>query len=155
MKSVALIAALALALSACATAPKDFYANPSKPKDTALCRAVIETKDTKFQADAAAELNRRGLTAEKCQNMVAMETTAIVGITALAAGVAVVAACTNGCPGGGYTPPRYNDVDCAGGKGDGPYWQYGPIYVGGYDPNGLDADGDGVGCEASDVGYGA
>ena len=83
-----------------------------------------------------------------------METAAIVGIAAVATGVAVVAACQNGCAGGGYSP-SYNDVDCAGGKGDGPLWQYGPVYVGSYDPNRLDADGDGIGCEVSDVAYGA
>lgn len=58
-------AALVAATTAgCATAPKDFYADPSKPKDTALCRAVMETTDPTFQRDAAAELVKRGLTAE-------------------------------------------------------------------------------------------
>lgn len=153
MKSYAFAAALAVALSGCATAPKDFYADPSKPKDTALCRAVMETTDPIFQRDAAEELTKRGLTAEECQNKVAMETAALVGIAAVATGVAVVAACQNGCGGGGYSPR--SDVDCAGGQGNGPLWQYGPVYVGSYDPNRLDADGDGTGCEVSDVAYGA
>ena len=50
----------------------------------------------------------------------------------------------------GYSPclaPAY-DYDCAGGSGDGPKYAYGPIYVTGSDPYGLDADGDGVACES-------
>jgi resuscitation-promoting factor RpfB len=38
------------------------------------------------------------------------------------------------------------DYDCAGGTGDGPYYT-GPVRVTGSDPYGLDADGDGSGCE--------
>ena len=154
MNLYVIAAVLVVALSGCATKPKDFYADPSKPQDTALCRAVMETADPNFQSDAAAELVKRGLTAEECRSRVAMETAAIVGIAAVATGVAVVAACQNGCGGAGYSP-QYDDVDCAGGRGNGPRWQYGQIQVGSYDPYGLDADGDGVGCEASDVGYGA
>ncbi len=154
MKPIALSAILALTLVACATPPKDFYEDPSKPKDTALCRALLETTDATFQRDAAAELVKRGLTLEECQNKVAIETAAIVGIAAVATGVAVAAACSNGCAGGGYTPPN-DDVDCYGGSGDGPRWQYGRVWVGSYDPYRLDADGDGWGCEASDKLYGA
>src|SRR5690554_3505861 len=97
MKPLVLTALVALSLSACATPPKDFYADPTKPKDTALCRAMLETTDRTFQQDVAAELVRRGLTLEECQNRVAMETAAIVGIAAVATGVAVAAACSNGC----------------------------------------------------------
>lgn len=38
-------------------------------------------------------------------------------------------------------------VDCAGGEGDGLAFVEGPVTVTGDDPYGLDADGDGVGCE--------
>jgi hypothetical protein len=38
------------------------------------------------------------------------------------------------------------DYDCSGGTGDGPYFT-GPVRVTGFDPYGLDADGDGYGCE--------
>ena len=38
------------------------------------------------------------------------------------------------------------DYDCSGGTGDGPYYT-GPVRVTGTDPYGLDADGDGYGCE--------
>jgi PASTA domain-containing protein len=39
------------------------------------------------------------------------------------------------------------DYDCAGGSGNGPNYAEGPFQVVGGDPFGLDADGDGVGCE--------
>lgn len=39
------------------------------------------------------------------------------------------------------------DYDCAGGSGNGPNYVDGPIHVGSSDPYGLDADGDGIGCE--------
>jgi hypothetical protein len=48
-----------------------------------------------------------------------------------------------------YDPcvPIASDVDCAGGKGNGPEYVYGPITVIGDDIYGLDRDGDGVACE--------
>ena len=48
----------------------------------------------------------------------------------------------------GYSPclPPASDYDCAGGSGDGPAYT-GTVTVTGSDPYGLDADGDGVGCE--------
>jgi hypothetical protein len=39
------------------------------------------------------------------------------------------------------------DVDCEGGSGNGPRYVAGPVDVVGYDPYGLDADGDGIGCD--------
>ena len=50
----------------------------------------------------------------------------------------------------GYSPclPPASDYDCAGGSGDGPEYVYGTVTVTGYDPFGLDADNDGVGCES-------
>ena len=54
--------------------------------------------------------------------------------------------------GGGCTPgydpclPPASDYDCSGGTGDGPEYT-GYVTVSGADPYGLDADGDGVGCE--------
>lgn len=39
------------------------------------------------------------------------------------------------------------DVDCAGGRGNGPRYIEGPVRVWGDDPYDLDRDGDGVGCE--------
>ena len=43
--------------------------------------------------------------------------------------------------------PIASDVDCAGGKGNGPAYARGPVEVIGYDIYDLDRDGDGVGCE--------
>lgn len=50
----------------------------------------------------------------------------------------------------GYSPciPPGPDVDCAGGSGNGPRYVQGPVRVTGSDPYGLDANGDGVGCES-------
>lgn len=47
----------------------------------------------------------------------------------------------------GACVPIASDVDCAGGKGNGPEYVRGPVYVVGDDIYGLDRDGDGVGCE--------
>ena len=48
-----------------------------------------------------------------------------------------------------YDPcvPIASDVDCAGGKGNGPEYVYGPVTVIGADIYGLDRDHDGIGCE--------
>ena len=43
--------------------------------------------------------------------------------------------------------PSAEDYDCAGGSGSGPEYVEGPIRVRPPDPFGLDADGDGWGCE--------
>ncbi|WP_346347060.1 hypothetical protein [Arthrobacter sp. StoSoilB20] len=43
--------------------------------------------------------------------------------------------------------PVASDVDCAGGKGNGPAYVRGPVTVIGSDIYGLDNDGDGIGCE--------
>lgn len=48
-----------------------------------------------------------------------------------------------------YDPcvPVASDVDCAGGRGNGPAYVRGPVRVIGPDVYGLDRDGDGIGCE--------
>jgi hypothetical protein len=50
----------------------------------------------------------------------------------------------------GYDPciPPGGDVDCGGGSGNGPRYIDGPVSVVGADPYGLDADGDGTGCDS-------
>lgn len=48
---------------------------------------------------------------------------------------------------GACVPVGVEDVDCAGGGGNGPFYVEGPIRVTGPDPYGLDRDGDGVACE--------
>lgn len=49
---------------------------------------------------------------------------------------------------GACLDPNSSDYDCAGGEGNGPDYT-GPVRVVGPDDYGLDADGDGVGCEDS------
>jgi hypothetical protein len=48
-----------------------------------------------------------------------------------------------------YSPcvPIASDVDCAGGRGNGPAYVKGPVRVIGKDIYGLDKDHDGIGCE--------
>ena len=48
-----------------------------------------------------------------------------------------------------YAPcvPIDSDVDCEGGRGDGPSYVSGPVRVIGRDVYRLDEDGDGIGCE--------
>lgn len=48
----------------------------------------------------------------------------------------------------GACVPIASDVDCAGGSGNGPAYVQGPVRVIGSDIYGLDADGDGIGCES-------
>jgi hypothetical protein len=43
--------------------------------------------------------------------------------------------------------PIASDVDCAGGRGNGPAYVQGPVRVIGRDIYKLDRDGDGIGCE--------
>lgn len=47
----------------------------------------------------------------------------------------------------GQCVPIASDVDCAGGKGNGPAYVSGPVYVVGTDIYGLDRNKDGIGCE--------
>ncbi|MBY6048585.1 excalibur calcium-binding domain-containing protein [Vannielia litorea] len=47
----------------------------------------------------------------------------------------------------GACVPIASDVDCAGGRGNGPAYVRGPVYVVGPDVYGLDRDGDGIACE--------
>jgi hypothetical protein len=47
----------------------------------------------------------------------------------------------------GACVPIASDVDCAGGSGNGPAYVQGPVRVVGTDIYGLDADGDGIGCD--------
>ena len=48
-----------------------------------------------------------------------------------------------------YSPcvPIASDVDCAGGKGNGPAYVKGPVKIIGKDIYKLDGDHDGIGCE--------
>jgi hypothetical protein len=87
----------------------------------------------------------------------------LLGLAAVAVAAFGTAACgaaeegsataaVHGSSGGGCTPgytpclPPASDYDCSGGTGDGPKYTS-QVSVSGSDPYGLDADGDGVGCE--------
>ena len=48
----------------------------------------------------------------------------------------------------GACVPIASDVNCAGGSGNGPAYVQGPVRVIGKDIYGLDADGDGIGCDS-------
>ena len=48
----------------------------------------------------------------------------------------------------GACVPIASDVDCEGGKGNGPSYVRGPVYVIGTDIYDLDRDGNGIGCES-------
>lgn len=154
---LAIGAAAAFALSGCATSPSKFYADPAKPDATSLCRVALDARtDAQFRSDVMRELLRRGIHLQDCQNKVATQNGVLVAAALIGVTTAAVIACKGGgCAGGGGGGYVDDDVDCYGGTGNGPRWQYGPIAVGSYDPYGLDADHDGVGCEASDVRYGA
>lgn len=48
---------------------------------------------------------------------------------------------------GACVPIDVEDVDCEGGRGNGPYYVRGPVFVVGPDEYELDRDGDGIACE--------
>ncbi len=146
----------ALVLSGCATSPKNFYADPSKPDDTALCRVLLDSNaDVQYQTDVVQELLRRGMTAEKCREKINTQDAVILGAAVIGLGTAAVIACSNAsCGGAGGGSYGRFDKDCYGGTGDNPV-VHGPIWVGTYDPDRLDADHDGWGCEPIDRAGGA
>ena len=51
----------------------------------------------------------------------------------------------------GYSPclPPASDYDCFGGEGNGPAFVYQSVRVTGSDPQGLDRNHNGIGCEES------
>lgn len=57
------------------------------------------------------------------------------------------AAQTNCDPNYSGCVPIASDVDCAGGRGNGPAYVRGPVQVIGSDIYGLDRDGNGIACE--------
>lgn len=144
------------ALSGCAVSPERYYEDPAAIGDTSLCRVFEGDEAQSFKNDVANELIGRGLTAQDCQDKINSENTALL-LVAGAATVAVgVVACSNyDCGSGGGGSSYKTDYDCLGGSGNGPYYVQGPIQVSAGDPYDLDRDGDGIGCEAGDIGWGA
>jgi hypothetical protein len=72
----------------------------------------------------------------------------VAGVAALAAAPAGAVSKRKCDPNyrGACLKPNVSDYDCAGGSGNGPKY-VGRVVVVGSDHYGLDADGDGVGCE--------
>jgi hypothetical protein len=141
----------ALVLTGCATSPKTFYADRSKANDTSLCRVLLDAgPDPQYRADVVQELLRRGMTPETCAAKVNTQDAVILGAALVGLGTAAVIACSNAsCGGGGLGGGTIIDKDCYGGRGDNPV-VHGPVWVGTYDPDHLDADHDGWGCEPTD-----
>lgn len=145
----------ALVLGGCATSPKNFYADRTKPDDTALCRVLLDPgAGAQYRADVVEELVRRGMTSEKCAAKVSTQDAVILGAAVVGLGTAAVIACSNASCGGGGGYSGRLDRDCYGGRGDNPV-VHGPIWVGTYDPDRLDADHNGWGCEVNDRQYGS
>lgn len=144
-----------LALGGCSASQKMFYSEPTKVKDTQLCRTYLEAidkGDAQFALDTAREAVRRGLTLDKCQQRVATENGVLIATALVATTVGVAIACQRtkcgGIGSGGYSQNSYGtDVDCAGGGGDGPRYIQGPFRITAEDVYGLDRDGDGIACE--------
>src|SRR5690348_3798698 len=85
-----------LVLSGCATSPKKFYEDPTKPDDTSLCRAVFDpAAEYQFRADVSQELIRRGLSEEACRAKINTQDAVIIGAAAVGLGTAAVIACSN------------------------------------------------------------
>tara|TARA_A100001391_G_scaffold51157_1_gene31207 strand:- start:12327 stop:12794 length:468 start_codon:yes stop_codon:yes gene_type:complete len=104
MKRLIAIFACASLLAGCATTQSNFYADPTAPQDTFLCRAFLETDDAQYHADIAKELSRRGIADYECKQKVDAHTGAMVGLAVLGTVVAVGVAANSG---GGYSAPTY------------------------------------------------
>lgn len=69
----------------------------------------------------------------------------LAGQKVLPVTTAIASGCDSNYAGG--CVPIASDVDCAGGKGNGPAYVSGMVQVIGRDIYGLDRDHDGLGCE--------
>lgn len=128
IKSRVAILIAALSLSACATSPKTFYADPTNPDDTSLCRAAFDPQSTPdFRKDVEDELVRRGMSGEKCRSKISMQNGVLVAAAVIGTGAAVVAACRNGCSGGGGYSPSYVSMGAYGYAWDEFYDEYGQL----------------------------
>jgi hypothetical protein len=82
------------------------------------------------------------------KRLLALIVVVVLGLTAFAANSATAAHHHRCDPNytGACLRPNVSDYDCRGGSGNGPYYT-GEVRVVGVDHYGLDADGDGIGCE--------
>lgn len=119
--------------------------------------AADKTAADKAAQDATAKAAQEQAAAEAARQQAAAAETARQQQAAAAAAAAakvapaqpVIPAAPSGCDPNyaGACVPIASDVDCAGGRGNGPAYVRGPVTVVGSDIYGLDSNHDGVGCE--------
>lgn len=104
---------ISCALSACTTSREAFNANPKSIDKPTLCRTYLQNQDPVFQQDILRELNRRGVQAFDCPQMVQNQDAAAAALVAVAlVGTAVAVCANNNCGGGGYPPPKSYHGNC-------------------------------------------
>lgn len=104
---------LSCLLAACTTSREAFKANPKSIDKPTLCRTFLQSQDPPFQQDLLKELNRRGVQAYDCPQMVQNQDQAAAALVAVAlVGTAVAVCANNNCGGGGYTPYRRYPGNC-------------------------------------------
>lgn len=100
---------LSCTLCACTTSREAFKANPKSIDKPTLCRTYLESQDPPFQQDLLRELNRRGVNAYDCPQLVQNQDAAAAAIVAVALVGTAVAVCANNNCGSGYRPaPTYH-----------------------------------------------
>lgn len=125
-----------------------------KLSDQRAADAAAKAAAEKAAADAAAKVAADKAAADKAAaDKLAADQAAAAKAADQAAAAAAAAkpapAAQSGCDPNyaGACVPVASDVDCAGGKGNGPAYVRGPVTVVGSDIYGLDNDHDGIGCE--------
>lgn len=98
---------ISCALSACTTSREAFNANPKSIDKPTLCRTYLQSQDPVFQQDILKELNRRGVQAFDCPQMVQNQDAAATALVAVALVGTAVAVCANNNCGGGYPTRQY------------------------------------------------
>lgn len=100
---------LMCALIACTTSQEAFTANPKSIDKPTLWRTYLQSQDPSFQQNLLLELNRRGVQAYDCPQMVQNQDAAAAAIVAVALVGTAVAVCANNNCGSGYRPaPAYH-----------------------------------------------
>ena len=135
-------------------------ATAGKLSDQRAADAAAKAAAEKVAADAAAKAAADKAAADKAaaDKLAADQAAAAKAAADLAAADQAAAAAAKPAPAplvqsgcdpnyAGACVPVASDVDCAGGKGNGPAYVRGPVTVVGSDIYGLDNDHDGIGCE--------
>ena len=120
--------------------------------DSATAGKLSDQRAADVAAKAAAEKAAADAVAKAAADKAAADKAAadkLAADQAAAAKPAPAPAVQSGCDPNyaGACVPIASDVDCAGGKGNGPAYVRGPVTVVGSDIYGLDNDHDGIGCE--------